>query len=62
MIYHTDLFAPIHARLREIFDESVEKHGWGGCTYDTYRVQVPFPMMHGLVRLVVRPNRGSASA
>ena len=41
----------------EIFDDSVERHGWSGQTYDAYRVQVPYPMMHGLVRLVVRPSR-----
>jgi hypothetical protein len=49
-----------YPRLREVFEDAVEKHGWGGGSYDSYRVQVPFPMMHGLVRLVLRPARGSA--
>ena len=47
-------------RLREIFEDSVERHGWGGQTYDAYRAQVPYPMMHGLVRLVIRPSRAGA--
>lgn len=46
-----------YPRLREVFEDSVQRQGWGGGTYDCYRVQVPFPMMHGLVRLVVRPVR-----
>jgi hypothetical protein len=49
-------------RLREIFDDTVARHGWGGGLYDAYRVQVPFPMMHGLVRLVLRPVRGQGAA
>jgi hypothetical protein len=50
-----------YPKLREIFDDSVERHGWVGQTYDTYRVQVPYPMMHGLVRLVVRPSKPGAA-
>jgi len=49
-----------YPRLREVFEDSVQRQGWGGGTYDCYRVQVPFPLMHGLVRLVVRPVRGPA--
>jgi hypothetical protein len=49
--------AAAYPRLREVFDSVVETHGWGGGTYDLYRVQVPFPMMHGLVRWLVRPRR-----
>jgi hypothetical protein len=49
-----------YPRLREVFEDSVQRQGWGGGVYDSYRVQVPFPMMHGLVRLVVRPTERGA--
>jgi len=48
-----------YPRLREAFEDSVVRHGWAGGQFDAYRVQVPFPLMHGLVRLVVRPQRGT---
>jgi hypothetical protein len=50
-----------YAHMREIFDDAIARHGWSGHgAYDLYRVQVPYPMMHGLVRLVIRPCRGGA--
>jgi hypothetical protein len=51
-----------YPHMREIFDDAMARHGWGGqgAKYDLYRVQVPYPMMHGLVRLVIRPSRAGA--
>jgi hypothetical protein len=54
--------AAAYPRLREVYDDVIERHGWAGGTYDAYRVQVPFPMMHGLVRLVLRPSRAAPGA
>ena len=45
-----------HPRLREIFDEVVRPRGWDRTRYDVYRVQVAFPMLHSLVRLVMKPR------